>query len=357
MGVAAILASALAVSAPAGERAFALLADNRLLQLELPGGKVIARRVLGPKLRERVSPGRMLALGGSRVYALVRTTAGTDSIAVVDARGTRLRARYPLEPDVRYRGILLVQDRLYAFGGRYGRIVVTDPTEVREQDALVTTLDVGSGRVLGTTTVRPADGRAWWILSGTATPDGSRIALSYHGFNTTGADWLEVTPDGLRRCSVPSPFPSSGCIGLHGMIEPYGKGWIGATGEEFLLEFDESGRELRQLHSGLRNEHLMNFAFTANGKGLLVLGSCSYSRGGLRRVSLVTGTSTLVRRGFCGEGLAVGHSALVVIRNESVVAVSTSPAVLEFRRPDTARLLAARDVSASVLDVAVRSKR
>jgi hypothetical protein len=250
--------------------------------------------------------------------------------------------------------VLLVANRLYAFGGRYGRVVRTDPVEVREQSAVITTLDAGSGGSLGTTTVRNADGRAWWILSAAARPDGSRLALSYHGFGTTGADWLDVASDGVRRCEVPPPYSSSGCISLHGMIEPYGRGWIGATGEEFLLQLDETGRELRRLHSGLRNEHLMNFTFTASGNGLFVLGSCDYSRGGLRRVSLATGTSTLVRRGFCGEGVVVGRTALVVIRNAGVVPYATSPADLELRRPDTGRLLARRTLSASVLDLVVR---
>lgn len=354
MGFAAVLASALALSAPAGERAFALLADNRLVELMLPSGKVIARWPLGPKLRGRVSPGRMLALRGSRVFALVQSPSGTDSIAVVDAQTARVRARHLLEPGVRYRGVLLAGDRLYAFGGRYGRIVRTDPVEVREQSAVITTLDAGSGRSLGTTTVRSADGQAWWILSAAARPDGSRIVLSYHGFGTTGADWLDVTSDGLRRCDVLPPFSGSGCISLHGMIEPYGRGWIGATGDEYLLQFDDTGRELRRLHSGLRNEHLMNFTFTANGKSLLVLGSCSYSRGGFRRVSLATATSTVVRRGFCGEGLAVGRTALVVIRNAGVVPYATSPADLELRKPDSGRLLTTRTVSASVLDLVVR---
>jgi hypothetical protein len=354
VGFAAVLASALALSAPTGERAFALLADNRLVELALPSGKVTARWALGPKLRGRVSPGRMVALRGSRVFALVQSASGTDSIAVVDSQAARVRVRYLLEPGVRYRGVLLIANRLYAFGGRYGRIVRTDPVEVREQSAVITTLDAVSGRSLGTTTVRSTDGQAWWILSAAARPDGSRIALSYHGFGTTGADWLDVTADGLRRCNTTPPFSSSGCIGLHGMIEPYGRGWIGATGGEYLLQFDEAGRELRRLHSGLRNEHLMNFTFTSNGKGLLALGSCDYSRGGLRRVSLASGTSTLVRRGFCGDGLAVGRTALVVIRNAGVVPYATSRADLELRRPGSGRLLAKRTVSASVLDLVVR---
>jgi hypothetical protein len=355
VGFAAVLASALALSGPADERAFALLADNRLVELKLPSGRVSARWALGPKLRGRVSPGRMLALRGSRVFALVQSVSGTDAIAVVDVRATRVRARYLLEPGVRYRGLLLVANRLYAFGGRYGRVVRTDPVEVREQNAVITTLDPSSGRSLGTTTVRNAEGRAWWILSAAARPDGSRIALSYHGFGTTGVDWLDVTADGLRRCNVPPSYSSSGCISLHGMIEPYGRGWIGATGDEFLLQFDEQGQELRRLHSGLQNEHLMNFTFTANGKSLLVLGSCDYSRGGLRRVSLTTGTSTVVRRGFCGEGLVVGRTALVVIRNAGVVPYATTRAELELRRPGSGRLLSRRTLSASVLDLVVQA--
>src|SRR6266446_4629770 len=104
MGVGALLATALAlVSPPAhrSERAVALLSDNRLIELALPSRKIVVRRRLGPKPLERITAGRFLAPARDRLFVLVSTGTGSDSIAVLDVRNARRRATYALEPGVR----------------------------------------------------------------------------------------------------------------------------------------------------------------------------------------------------------------------------------------------------------------
>jgi hypothetical protein len=347
--VAPLIATALALAAPSpqtSERAFALLSDNRLIELALPSGKIVARRRLGPKPRERITPGRFLAPTRDRLFVLVSTGTGNDSIAVLDARTSKRLTTYELEPGVRYRGIVLAGERIFAYGGRLGD-EVDKTNHLREESGVLTQLDVANGERRLTVTVRPANGHMWWIYWGAARDDASSIVLSYHGgcypdvteLCTSGADWVDAGGT-LRSCQVP---PSrSGCLAeAHGMIEPYGVGWIATTGGESLVQYGQRGNILRSLHTGLRRDHVMNFAFNADRSRLYVLSSCLYGRDGLRRVALSGGPSRLVRAKICGEGVAVAPTAFVVRRTNA----------LDVRRPKTATLRSTQEFRSEVLDV------
>jgi hypothetical protein len=329
--VAPLIATALTLAAPSpqpSERAFALLSDNRLLELALPSGKIVARRRLGPKPSERVTAGRFLAPTRDRLFVLVSTGTGSDSIAVLDARTVERLTTYELEPGVRYRGIVLAGERIYAYGGRLGTAVLTG-------------LELGTGERRVTITVRPPDGHSWWIYWGAARGDASRMALSYHG-GTSGADWIDVSGAELRACEIPAPRPFLGCLPeAHGMIEPYGVGWIATTGGESLVQYGQRGNVLRSLHTGLRRDHVMNFAFNADRSRLYVLSSCLYGRDGLRHVSLSGGPSRLVRAKICGESVAVARTAFVVRRTNAI----------DVRRPRTATLRRTQEFRSDVLDV------
>jgi hypothetical protein len=347
--VAPFIATVLALAAPSlpsSERAFALLADNRLIELALPSGKIVARRRVGPKPREQITAGRFLAPARDRLFVLVSSGTGSDSIAVFDSRTAKSLTTYALEPGVRYRGIALAGELIYAYGGRLGD-EVDKTNHLREESAVLTHLDARDGERRVTVTVRPADGHRWWIYWGAARDDASSVILSYHGgcypnateLCTSGADWVDA--DGtLRSCQVP---PSrSGClVEAHGMIEPYGVGWIATTGVESLVQYGQRGNILRSLHTGLRRDHVMNFAFNADRRRLYVLSSCDYGRDGLRRVSLSGGPSRLVRARICGEGLAVARTALVVRRRNAI----------DVRRPDTAALRRTQEFRSDALDV------
>jgi hypothetical protein len=349
VGFAAVLASALALSAPAEERAFALLADNRLVGVAVPSGKVVARRRLGPKPRGRVEAGRMLARSDTRLFVLVQTGNTTDSVAVLDVRSAKIRARWVLEPGVRYRGIVYAGDRLHAYGGRSGKEIDTT-NHIREQSAVLTQLDAANGQRTASTTIRPAEGHMWWIYRAAANSDATRITLSYHGgcsgeapqLCTSGADWIDVDGQRLRRCELPTA--RVGCMeDVHGMVEPYGVGWIGTTGTESLVQYGRSGNLLRKLHSGIRRDHVMNFAFSRDRSWIYVISSCLYSHEGLRRVAVKTGTPMLVRGKICGEHVVVGRTALLVRQRRA----------LEIRRPGAAQLRRRHEFATDVLDVIV----
>ena len=125
------------------------------------------------------------------------------------------------------------------------------------------------------------------------------------------------------------------------MIEPYGVGWIATTGGESLVQYGQHGNVLRSLHTGLRRNHVMNFAFNLDRSRLYVLSSCLYGRDGLRRVFLSGGPSRLVRAKICGESLAVARTAFVVLRTNAI----------DVRRPKTATLRKTQEFRSDVLDV------
>jgi hypothetical protein len=339
--VASLLATVLALQpSPAArqERAVALLADNRVVEVALPSGKVVARRRVGANPQGRVESGRMLAASDTRIFVLVSSGAGSESVAVLDRRTARLVARWALDAGVRYRGNVFASDLLYAYGGCWGREVDT-AHHLHEQSAVVTVLDGSNGVSVRTTEVRPADGRMWWIYWGSADAT-TRLALGYHGgcypdatqLCTSGADVFNLKDD-----------TSTYLDEAHGMIEPYGVGWIATTGGESLVQYGRSGNVLRHLHSGIGHDHVMSFRFTRDRSDLLVISSCLYSHEGLRRISLKTGTSRLVRGKICGEAADPARTALVV----------RQIAALDVRDSRTARLLHRVSFKPNVLDVIV----
>jgi hypothetical protein len=356
MGVVApLLGIALALAAPRSETAFALLSDNRLVEIAVPTGKVLARRTLGAKPQGYVGAGRMLAVDGTRLFVLIQAGSGTDSIGVVEAETAEVHARWPLEVGVRYRGIVLAGDTLIAYGGREGREVDTTD-HIREQSALVTELDLSTGKLLRTATIRPAEGHMWWIYWAAVSNDGNRLAVSYHGgcgvgspdLCTTGADILDVRAGFLNRC----PRDDAGCVDeAHGMVVPYRDGWVAATGGRELLVLDDAGGVMRKLDTRLRS-HLMDFAL--DGDAVLVAHSCDGPVKELRRVSLGTGKSSLVRRKVCGEQLVAARRALIVIRHISGRLGTAGHGAIDLRRRSDGRLLRTIRVSVPVLDVAVR---
>jgi hypothetical protein len=347
--VAPLIATALMLAGPSpkpSERAFALLSDNRLIELALPSGKIVAGRQLGPKPRGQITAGRFLAPARDRLFVLVSTGTGSDSIAVLDPRTAELRTRYELEPGVRYRGIVLAGELIYAYGGRLGD-EVDKTNHLREESVVLTQLDAANGERRLTVTVRPANGHRWWIYWGAARVDASSVVLSYHGgcypdaaeLCTSGADWVDAGGT-LRSCQVPTS--RSGCLAeAHGMIEPYGVGWVATTGGESLVQYGRYGNVLRRLHTGLRRDHVMNFAFNAGRSRLYALSSCLYGRDGLRRVSLSGGPSRLLRARICGESLAVARTAFVVRRTNAI----------DVRRPKTATLRSTQAFRSDVIDL------
>lgn len=335
----AVLAAAPAAAGKArASSAYVLLADNVLLRLELPEGRVAGRRALGPKPASRFADGRhaiALDRAHTRLFLLVSGAGGRrDSIVVADPRTLAVRARFLLERGVSYRGVLLAHSRglLYAYGSRKGRFV--DPeTKFGEYAAVVTVLRAADGRILARWTVRAANRLEWWTYWAALSADERRLILTYHGSNTTGGDVLTLSGTGFAPCTPTGrAFARSGCANdVHGMAEPYGEGFVAATGGTRVVVLDARGEVLRRVRTGLQTHH-MDFALSGTGR-LFGIGPCG-KIGGLWAVDLEAGTNVRLRpaRGshrLCGSRVVAGGGTLLVATGGAVVPfVAIPPAVL-----------------------------
>lgn len=364
----AVLAAGMLMAAPAAggqlptSSAFVVLADNVLLRLELPRGRVVGRRVLGPRPASRFADARRaiaLDRANMRVFVLTSGVGGRrDSIAVVDPRTLAVRARFRLDRGVGYRGVLLARSTglLYAYGSRKGRFV--DPqTTFGEYAAVVTVFRAADGRILARWTVRPANRLEWWTYWAALSADERRLILTYHGSNTTGADVLTLSGTRFAPCApTRTAFPRSGCAGdVHGAAEAYGEGFVAATGGTRVVVLDERGEVVRRVRTGLQTHH-MDFALGEGGR-LFGIGPCG-KIGGLWAVDLEDGRSVRLRpaRGstrLCGSRVIAARARLFVATGGGVppfVAIPPGVLILDQRSGRTLRRLR---TSAFALDIAV----
>jgi hypothetical protein len=228
---------------------------------------------------------------------------------------------------VRYRGIAVGSSgRIYAYGYREG----SDPQKVA---AVLTTLPPGGRPRPVTETVRPPNSD-WLPYWGTVAPDERHVVLSYHGSDTTGADWLDAAGNRLRRC--PSVRGGFVCVGeVHGAVAPYGAGFL-ATDGSGMLEVDWNGR-IDRLPVKPQNVHLMDFALDGS-RGLVYVSSCG-SRPTIQRLDLAEMQVTAVP---CGLPLAVYEDRFLVFAASPVdeSGVPEAPVgglrVLDLRHPGPA---------------------
>jgi hypothetical protein len=327
------LAGSAAHGATPSANAWALLGDGRIVKLNLGSRRIVAQRSLGRTPRGVTTHGKMLALDGDRIYALVPTRPKT--LVVVD-RAFHVLARTRLPDDVSYRGLVRASGQTYLFGYMPGQVV--DPVDhLRESAAILSRVDDGR---IQSWTIRPAERHDWWEWRGEVSANGRWLALSYHGgcgggfaeLCTSGTDLIDLNQTAPQPSCAQPTAPNLGCIAdVHGSVEPFGEGWIAATGDERLLLLDAAGTTLRELHSGFENEHLMEFAIDPARSTVFALATCFYAREGLRAISIDVGTSRLVRRGVCGSDVTLGpRSTLLAVPSSDaragneIVAISRS---------------------------------
>jgi len=282
----------------------------RVVRISLPGGRIEAERRLGPRLRrprlgapgafELGFSGQLLdaAPDGLTVYALVRQ-GQRDHVEALDATSLRPRRRYPLARGIHYIGITLGRSgRIYAYGARRVAVGHSVPT--------ITILD-SDGATIANHTVPGRIDREWSVHAGTPSADGRRFILTYHGGNTTGADWVDLAPGALRRCE--SREADKACIfEIHGGVEPYRDGFLATTGSR-VVEASRDGRIVHRLPLAPRNVHLMDFALN---RSHLYVSSCG-KRPAILRLDLARDRVQTMRSGrFCGAPFAVGAGFLVM---------------------------------------------
>ena len=217
---------------------------------------------------------------------------------MLEATGLKPRRRYPLARGIDYSGFTLGRSgRIHAFGAR--RLAGGHSVP------MLTVLGP-DGEMVATRSVPGRTGRDWAVHAGALTADEQRLILTYHGANTTGADWIDVGSGGLRRCEVRDP--DRACLfEIHGDVEPYGDGFLATTGSR-VVAISREGRLVKRLPLVPENVHLMNFALHRSD---LYVASCG-SKPAIHRLDLATGRVETMRSGrFCGAALAAGAGVLV----------------------------------------------
>lgn len=304
--------------AGAAPAAIALLAENQLARIALGSGRVEAERRLtvggarnsGTTAPLLQLPGQLLVqprTDGPVLVLVRRGPGGRDEVMAVDPVTLDTRCRYPLERGVRYRGIAVGSTgRIYAYGYR-------ERSDEKKVAAVLSTLQPGKRPRRVTETVRRPNSD-WLPYWGAVAPDERHVALSYHGSNTTGADWLEVARNGFQRC--PSIGRRAACVAeVHGAVAPYGAGFLATTGDG-MVEVGWNGH-VDPLPVRPRNVHLMDFAFDA-ARGLVYVSSCG-ERPAVQRLDLAEMRVTLVPSGrFCGLPLAVEEDRFLVMASSPV---------------------------------------
>jgi hypothetical protein len=282
----------------------------RVVRISLPGGRIEAKRTLGPRLRrarlgapgafELVFSGHLLAAGpgGRTIYVLVRQSE-RDHVDVLESTSLEPVRRYRLAPGVDYAGIALGSSgRIYAYGARRVAVGHRVPT---------ITILAPDGATVATHAVPGRTDRDWSTHSGAPSADERRFMLTYHGANTTGADGVDLARGAPRRCA--SREAEKACIfQIHGGVEPYRDGFLATTGSR-VVEVSRDGRIVRRLPLAPRNVHLMAFA---RDRSQLYVSSCG-SRPAILRLELASDRVQTMRSGrFCGAPFAVGAGVLVI---------------------------------------------
>ena len=300
---------------------------NRLLRVSIPGGAVELERRLGPGSghRDFDRPSMLLldrqllatAPDGRTVLALMRNpVSGRSSVMVIDAQSFQTRCRHPLEPGVRYSGLLLGRSGMfYAYGARRVRS--------RGWSAVLTIGDARTGELKGSHTLReaasdaPRFGKSWQVYSAALSADERRLVLSYHGGDTSGGDWFRISPTfdisagGMaeRRClDRPPRWPCgpgrTDVLRVHGAVTAVRAGFVAATGSNDLLELDRRGHATGRLRVRENNGHLMDFALDDDRRHVYV--SACARRPTIQRFDLARGRRATVPSGsVCGRPLAV----------------------------------------------------
>lgn len=274
LAVALLCALVAAVPAEAAPpRAYALLSNGDVVAVS--GGKVVARRSIGagPEIAMAVP---LLARHGGLLYAVTPRRPG-QSLVVLDT-SLAVRRSVALPADVAFSALAVgPSGRAYVLGMRDGAPVLAT------EDAAPVTL-------------KPANGRDWLPMGVAVSGDERRLAVSYHGVRTTGADFVALPSGAVSPCRL-------ACMsGIHGAVAFSGSGYslIGTTGSTDLVLYDAAAREARRLDTRLPRNHLMALALDPVTGALVTAISCDVSRS----FGVLARGRARVFRGACGDGVA-----------------------------------------------------
>jgi hypothetical protein len=269
----------------------------------------LAARDLRPQWRVDLGTrARAAAFSGSARHVLTVDEHGRVYVAappwlfVVDGGTGLLRAAVALPRDVDWGAPVVVSSGVYLAGAD------------RSGAPMVALVNIASHQVTGTTMVRPGGGRSgsgaaspgaaptrtWPVYATAAFAGGARLAVSYHGADTSGIDVVDLGELETVRCS--GSLPGAECsTQVRGDVVGYAGGMVATTGLADLLLLDGHGQVTRVLDTGLGGsgssgaaQRITEIAVDETGHVAYALGSCGYA-GGLASVALPGGRARLLR--------------------------------------------------------------
>jgi hypothetical protein len=227
-------------------------------------------------------------------------------LGAVDGDGAVL-TRYELPGAVTWRRL--------AVGPRTGRLYLAgDVAGERRNELGHVELNVRllvlspDGERLSHERIREAVGHDWYVSWLTVAEDETSVLVTYHGSDTTGADIVRLDP--VRPCRDRTP-ESGACLARnHGRAQWIDDGILAATGQPALAILDATGHVVRELPTGLRDVHLMQFKLA--GDIAYAFGNCLQGAG-LARVPLERGRSHLLVRDACGDTATLLDDSTLVL--------------------------------------------
>jgi hypothetical protein len=153
------------------------------------------------------------------------------------------------------------------------------------------------------------------VFAGTVSSDERRLYVSYHG-RGTGVQWFDLTGDGWRP---------GGHVQTHGNFALVDGKLLAATGTPVIAQFDQDGRPLKGVDTGLGDSHLMEFAVDAPRRAIYAVGPCPRVHGGGVSVNQWPNAGDVGRlllpvrdHSVCGERISVGPTGEWLVVDQRV---------------------------------------
>jgi hypothetical protein len=248
--------------------AVALLENNSLV-FYTERGRAMASISLGRAGPESVG-GPYLNHDARRaeLVALVRGRA-QDELVALDLTQARVVRRLRLPAGIRFGALDVARDGRVILGGNVGSgREAVDGAEA--QTAVLAVVDPRFRRArrmeLRSAVARGRFGYPDWQVADVAVAaDGSAAVVTYHGVNTSGADFIAIRGLDAVRCRGGNPT-ALGCIAIvHGAVESSSSGFVATLGTPpRLASLDSRGKTLALLDVGLQEAHLTEFALSGD---------------------------------------------------------------------------------------------
>lgn len=314
---------------------FALLSDRALLKVSTKDGRVLGSVQLGTRAPVAAAVGDFIAASSDakRLFVLV-PAAERDGQSIIELSSAtlKIRQRFSLPAGIVFRSLQT--------GPRSGRLyVVGNRGTNRNVDApVLLVLDPNSGAVLDRLIVRPARGRDWYVGDAAISSDERYLAVSYHGTDTTGADWIRLS-EAPEVCPDRTPAYLA-CLGLHGDVAFREHNLVATTGEGPLVERARDDRLVRSWPPKLPRNHLTHFTLDNPSRRAVVLGSCGYA-GGISVISLDSASTKVIGypEKLCGEAASFAEPELLAVARNALPVPQGTASKIDFVDLGTGRIV------------------